>query len=97
MSIAEMVESLEDDSALQAAFLSTDVIGVIASFLSVFDLRRSFARVCKQWHVIAISVVQGMFRVIVSLCVHVSHFLEGRLNSQSTVDETHRLCWGGFG
>jgi len=46
-------------SADAAPLLHDDIVGVVASFMNIFDLRRSFIRVCKQWHAIGMVIAKG--------------------------------------
>ena len=48
------------DSVLHSPLLQRDVVGVVASFLTVFHLRRSFLRVSKLWFEIGTEIVKGM-------------------------------------
>ena len=41
--------------------LQQDIVGVVASFLDVFDLRRSFIRVCKLWFETGTDIVKSIW------------------------------------
>ena len=55
-----------------------DIVGVIASFLIVVDLRLSFGRVCKSWSAIARTVLQGMLWFCGAVALTSDFFIEDR-------------------
>jgi len=50
---------LEDLVHAYSPMLQQDVVGIVASFLDVFDLRRTFIRVSKLWFAIGMDIVNG--------------------------------------
>jgi len=46
--------------ALHFPLFQDDIIGMIASFVPIYDLRTSFVHVCKQWNEIGMEIAKGM-------------------------------------
>jgi len=48
-------------SHVQLPLLQQDIVGVVASFLDILDLRQSFNHVCKLWFAVTMDIIKGTF------------------------------------
>ena len=48
-----------DQADLFLPLLQDDIVGAIAAYVTTFDLRTSFIRVCKRWYRVGMPVAKG--------------------------------------